>query len=62
LFAIQRFLTELAAQQADFIQFVVQGLRLTPQQLVLLPASLLGLGTLVGLMGSLLAVRKFSLR
>ncbi|MBD1914768.1 MULTISPECIES: ABC transporter permease [Cyanophyceae] len=62
LFAIQRFLTELATQQADFIQFVVQGLRLTPQQLILLPASLLGLGTLVGLMGSLLAVRKFSLR
>ncbi|MBE9155864.1 ABC transporter permease [Nodosilinea sp. LEGE 06152] len=62
LFSIQRFLTELAAQQADFIQFVVQGLRLTPQQLILLPASLLGLGTLVGLMGSLLAVRKFSLR
>lgn len=62
LFSIQRFLTELAAQQADFIQFVVQGLRLTPQQLILLPASLLGLGTLVGLIGSLLAVRKFSLR
>jgi cell division transport system permease protein len=62
LLAIQRFLTELAAQQADFIQFVVQGLRLTPQQLILLPAALLGLGTLVGLIGSLLAVRKFSLR
>jgi cell division transport system permease protein len=62
LFTIQRFLTELAGQQADFIQFLVEGLRLTPQQLVLLPASLLGLGTLVGLIGSLLAVRKFSLR
>ncbi|WOD39484.1 ABC transporter permease [Nodosilinea sp. E11] len=62
LLTIQRFLTELATQQADFIQFVVQGLRLTPQQLILLPAALLGLGTLVGLIGSLLAVRKFSLR
>lgn len=62
LFAIQRFLNELATQQADFIQFVVQGLKLTPQQLILLPAALLGLGTLVGLIGSLLAVRKFSLR
>lgn len=62
LFSVQRFLTELATQQADFIQFVVQGLTLTPQQLILLPASLLGLGTLVGLIGSLLAVRKFSLR
>ena len=62
LLAIQRFLTELAAQQADFIQFVVEGLRLTPQQLILLPTALLGLGIFVGLMGSLLAVRKFSLR
>jgi cell division transport system permease protein len=62
LLVIQRFLTELAAQQADFIQFVVEGLKLTPEQLVLLPAALLGLGTLVGLIGSLLAVRKFSLR
>lgn len=62
LFAIQRFLAELAAQQADFIQFVAQGLELTPQQLILLPAAMLGLGMLVGLMGSLLAVRKFSLR
>ena len=62
LLAIQRFLTELAAQQADFIQLVVEGLRLTPQQLILLPTALLGLGIFVGLMGSLLAVRKFSLR
>lgn len=62
LLAIQRFLTELAAQQADFIQFIVEGLRLTPQQLILLPTALLGLGIFVGLMGSLLAVRKFSLR
>jgi cell division transport system permease protein len=62
LLAIQRFLAEVAAQQADFIQFVVEGLQLTPQQLLLLPAALLGLGTLVGLIGSLLAVRKFSLR
>ncbi len=62
LLAIQRSLQEVAAQQADFIQFVAQGLALTPQQLLLLPAALLGLGTLVGLMGSLLAVRKFALR
>ncbi|MGF1567592.1 MAG: cell division protein FtsX [Nodosilinea sp.] len=62
LYAIQRFLIEITAQQADFIKFLVQGLTLTPQQLLLLPAALLGLGILVGLMGSLLAVRKFSLR
>ncbi|XGB43560.1 MAG: ABC transporter permease [Nodosilinea sp. LVE1205-7] len=62
LFAIQRFLAELAVQQADFIQFLAQGLSLTPQQLIILPGALIGLGTLVGLMGSLLAVRRFSLR
>ncbi|HIK43273.1 MAG TPA: ABC transporter permease [Leptolyngbyaceae cyanobacterium M65_K2018_010] len=62
MFGVQQFLTEIAAQQADFIQFLAQGLSLTPQQLILLPTALIGLGTLVGLMGSLLAVRKFSLR
>jgi cell division transport system permease protein len=62
LFVIQRFVRQLAAQQADFIQFVANGLALTPQQMLLLPGALLGLGTLVGLLGSLLAVRKFSLR
>lgn len=62
LFVIQRFVGELATQQADFIQFVANGLALSPKQMLLLPASLLGLGTLVGLMGSLFAVRKFSLR
>jgi cell division transport system permease protein len=62
LFAIQRFLRGLTTQQPDFIQFLANGLSLTPQQMLLLPAALVGLGTLVGLMGSLLAVRKFSLR
>ncbi|WP_198807578.1 cell division protein FtsX [Leptolyngbya sp. BL0902] len=62
LFTIQTFLAELAQQQADFIQFLAQGLSLNSQQLIVLATALLGLGTLVGLMGSLLAVRKFSLR
>ncbi|MEB3313334.1 MAG: ABC transporter permease [Cyanobacteriota bacterium] len=62
LVAIQQFIKELAAQQPDFIQFLAQGLALSPQQLILLPAALIGLGTLVGLIGSLLAVRRFSLR
>jgi len=62
LLVIQRFVGELAAQQADLIQVVANGLALTPQQMLILPAALLGLGTLVGLIGSLLAVRKFSLR
>jgi cell division transport system permease protein len=62
LFTIQTFLVELAQQQADFIQFLAQGIRLSTHQLAVLAAALVGLGTLVGLMGSLLAVRKFSLR
>ncbi|MEL6382727.1 MAG: ABC transporter permease [Cyanobacteria bacterium J06626_18] len=62
LSGIHRFLHEVASQQADFIQFLVNGLQLTPQQTILLPVSLLGLGSVIGLMGSLVAVRKFALR
>lgn len=62
LTGIHRFLHEIASQQADFIQFLVNGLQLTPQQTLLLPLSLVGLGSVVGLMGSLVAVRKFALR
>lgn len=62
LFTIQTFLVEMAEQQADFIQFLAQGISLNTHQMTLLAAALVGLGTLVGLMGSLLAVRKFSLR
>lgn len=61
LFGIQQFIREVAGQQADFIQFLANGLQLSPQQLVLLPLSLFGMGILVGLVGSLLAVRKFAL-
>ena len=62
LAGIHRFLHEVASQQADFIQFLVNGLQLTPQQTLLLPVSLVGLGSVIGLMGSLVAVRKFALR
>jgi len=62
LAGIHRFLRELANQQPDFIQFLVKGLQLTPQQTVLLPTALLGLGGFIGLIGSLVAVRKFALR
>jgi cell division transport system permease protein len=62
LMGIYRFLNELALQQPDFIQFLMQGLQLTPEQMLFLPISLLSLGTTVGLLGSLLAVRKMALR
>lgn len=62
LMGLHRFLQQITAQQPDFIQFLVNGLRLTAQQQWLLPAALMALGTTIGLMGSLVAVRKFALR
>lgn len=62
LTGIHQFLYELVNQQPDFIQFVVNGLQLTPKQTILLPSALLGLGCLIGLLGSLVAVRKYALR
>lgn len=62
LISIHHFLNQLAAQQPDFIQFLANGLQLTPKQTIFLPLSLFSLGGTVGLMGSLLAVRKFALR
>ena len=62
LAGIHQFLFELVNQQPDFIKFVVNGLQLTPRQTILLPTSLLSLGCVIGLLGSLVAVRKYALR
>ena len=62
LISIHHFLNQLAVQQPDFIQFLANGLQLSPRQTIFLPLSLFSLGGTVGLMGSLLAVRKFALR
>ncbi len=59
---LQEFVGSLLAEQADFIQFVAQGLSLGADKALLLPLALLALGSSVGLMGSLLAVRRFALR
>ncbi|MBE9100006.1 cell division protein FtsX [Vacuolonema iberomarrocanum] len=59
---VEEFIHRLLAQQADFIQFLADGLVLPPSKLVLLPLTLLGLGSSVGLLGSLFAVRRFALR
>jgi cell division transport system permease protein len=59
---IQQFLASLMAQQPDFIQFLANGMQLTPNRLILLPLTLLVLGSSVGLMGSLFAVRRFATR
>ncbi|MBD2667327.1 hypothetical protein B6N60_02357 [Richelia sinica FACHB-800] len=55
-----QFLNSLLANQADFIQFINQGSQLTISQTLLLPLILLGFGAVVGLMGSLFAVRQFA--
>lgn len=59
---VQHFLEELLLQQPEFIQFLTNGMQLTSREAILLPLSLLGLGGSVGLLGSLLAVRRFALR
>lgn len=61
LLAIQKGLKSVSAtQQPAFVEFLINGLQLTPQQGFLLPAALLGLGTGIGLVGSVLAVKKVS--
>ncbi|MEO0455472.1 MAG: permease-like cell division protein FtsX [Cyanobacteria bacterium P01_A01_bin.114] len=62
LIAIHQFLRQLSEQQPDFVQFLITELQLSHEQTVLLPASLLALGSAIGLLGSLLAVRKFAAR
>ena len=57
--ALQRFSN---SGQPAFIEFLVSGLRLTPQQWVLLPVAIAALGTSIGLIGSLLAVKKVATR
>ncbi|MEO0541142.1 MAG: ABC transporter permease [Cyanobacteria bacterium P01_A01_bin.105] len=62
LLGLQEFLQQIAAQQADFVQFLVTGLRLDRDRALLLPTALVALGSGVGLIGSLFAVRKFAVR
>ena len=59
---VQGFLARLLAQQPEFIKFLTNGMQLTAQESLSLPLILLGLGGSVGLLGSLFAVRRFSLR
>ncbi|MDX2212570.1 MAG: ABC transporter permease [Oculatellaceae cyanobacterium bins.114] len=58
----QEFIGSLLSEQADFIRFLADGLKLSADKVLLLPLVLLGLGGSVGLMGSLFAVRRFALR
>ena len=63
LFGIQKGLKSLStSDQPAFIEFLINGLKLTPQQWILLPISLIGLGTSLGLLGSVIAVKKVAAR
>lgn len=59
--SLQQFLQSLLTQQPEFVQFLVEGLQLSPDRQVRLPLILLGFGGSVGLMGSLLAVRRIAI-
>ena len=58
--SVQQFVTNLLATGPDFIRFVASREQSDPIQLFLLPLLLLSLGSSVGLMGSLFAVRRFA--
>jgi len=60
--ATQRFAHHLLLQQPNFMQLLANGLRLSLLELLMVPLILLSFGALVGLVGSLLAVRRFALR
>ncbi|HEY9753416.1 MAG TPA: ABC transporter permease [Coleofasciculaceae cyanobacterium] len=60
--AVQRFLEGQLAQQPEFVQFLTEGLQLNPTQILLLPLVLLSFGSLIGILGSLFAVRRISMR
>ncbi|MFM7447971.1 MAG: cell division protein FtsX [Leptolyngbyaceae cyanobacterium] len=60
--AVQRFLAGQLAQQPEFVQFLTEGLQLNSTQILLLPLVLLSFGSLIGILGSLFAVRRISMR
>ncbi|MEL6813549.1 MAG: ABC transporter permease [Cyanobacteria bacterium J06598_3] len=59
LLAVQQVIRSISlSEQPAFIEFLVNGLQLTPHQWILLPTALISLGTGIGLIGSIFAVRK----
>lgn len=62
LLSLQQFLHHLLAQQPEFIQLLTNGLQLGLFKTVLLALILLSFGSAIGVLGSLLAVRRIALR
>ncbi|MBF2026395.1 MAG: ABC transporter permease [Oscillatoriales cyanobacterium C42_A2020_001] len=62
LLSLQQFFRHLLAQQPEFVQLLTSGLQLSLLRTILLAGILLGFGSLVGVMGSLFAVRKITLK
>ncbi len=60
--SIQHFLNNLLAQQPEFVQFLANGVQISPVRTILLPLILLGFGSAVGVMGSLFAVRRIAVK
>ncbi|MDX2097426.1 MAG: ABC transporter permease [Leptolyngbyaceae cyanobacterium bins.59] len=59
---VQRLMGSLVSRQPEFIQFLVNGLQLPPAKVLALPLILLWFGAIVGVVGSLLAVRRVAVR
>ncbi|GAA6620185.1 cell division protein FtsX [Scytonema sp. NUACC26] len=57
---LQQFLSRWLVNQPEFIQFLTNGLQLNVLQTLLLPIILLSFGAVVGLLGSVFAVRRFA--
>jgi cell division transport system permease protein len=60
IYGVQQSIAHFLAEQADFLQFLTQGLHFKPIDAILLPIILLSFGASIGLMGSLFAVRRFA--
>lgn len=60
--SVQHFLNNLLAQQPEFVQFLANGVQISPSRMILLPLILLGFGGSVGVMGSLFAVRRIAVK
>jgi cell division transport system permease protein len=57
----RQLLQRMLANQPNFLQAISDGLNLSHSQMILLPFILVAFGSLVGLVGSLFAVRRFVL-